>query len=54
LLAGAAAVQLGTVNYTRPEAAGEVHDGIAAYLEEHGWPDLGSLPIRSAGVLANA
>ena len=54
LLAGAAAVQLGTVNYTRPEAAGEVHEGIAAYLEEHGWPDLGSLPIRSAGVLANA
>ena len=54
LLAGAAAVQLGTVNYTRPEAPGEVHNGIAAYLEEHGWPDLGSLPIRSAGVLANA
>src|ERR1700716_1465583 len=34
LLAGAAAVQLGTVNYIRPEAASEVHDGIAAYLEE--------------------
>ena len=54
LLAGAAAVQLGTVNYIRPEAAGEVHDGIATYLEEHGWQDLHSLPIRSAGVLANA
>ena len=54
LLAGAAAVQLGTVNYVRPEAAGEVHDGIAAYLEEHGWQDLRSLPIRSASVLARA
>ena len=54
LLAGAAAVQLGTVNYVRPEAAGEVHDGIAAYLEEHGWQDLRALPIRSASVLARA
>jgi dihydroorotate dehydrogenase (NAD+) catalytic subunit len=54
LLAGAAAVQLGTVNYIRPEAAGEVHDGIAAYLEEHGWGDLRSLPIRAAGVLTHA
>src|SRR3989449_1217044 len=54
LLAGAAAVQLGTVNYVRPQAAGEVHDGIAAYLEEHGWQDLRALPIRSASVLARA
>ena len=54
LLAGAAAVQLGTVNYVRPEAAGEVHDGIAAYLEEHGWQDLRALPIRSANVLTHA
>ncbi len=54
LLAGAAALQLGTVNYIRPEAAREVHDGIAAYLEEHGWQDLRALPIRSAGVLTHA
>src|SRR6266851_8636790 len=54
LLAGAAAVQLGTVNYVRPEAAREVHDGIAAYLEEHGFQDLGALPIRSASVLTHA
>ena len=54
LLAGAAAVQLGTVNYVRPEAAGEVHDGIAAYLEEHGWQDLRALSIRSANVLTHA
>lgn len=54
LLAGAAAVQLGTVNYVRPEAAREVHDGIAAYLEEHGFQDLGALPIRSTSVLTHA
>ncbi len=54
LLAGAAALQLGTVNYIRPEAAREVHDGIAAYLEEHGWQGLRALPIRSAGVLTHA
>jgi dihydroorotate dehydrogenase (NAD+) catalytic subunit len=54
LLAGAAAVQLGTVNYVRPEAAREVHDGIAAYLKEHGFEDLHALPIRSESVLAHA
>jgi dihydroorotate dehydrogenase (NAD+) catalytic subunit len=54
LLAGAAAVQLGTVNYVRPEAAREIHDGIAAYLVEHGLPDLDGLPIRSASVLTHA
>src|SRR6266481_9269683 len=53
LLAGATAVQLGTVNYVRPQAAGEVHDGIAAYLEEHGWQDLRALSIRSANVLTH-
>ena len=54
LLAGAAAVQLGTVNYIRPEAAREVHDGIATYLEEHGLRDLRALPIRSASVMTHA
>jgi dihydroorotate dehydrogenase (NAD+) catalytic subunit len=54
LLAGAAAVQLGTVNYVRPQAAREVHDGIAAYLEEHGWPDVRALPIHSVSVLTHA
>jgi len=54
LLAGAAAVQLGTVNYVRPQAAREVHDGIAAYLEERGFGDLRALPIRSASVLTHA
>src|ERR1700694_2124610 len=53
LLAGAAAVQLGTVNYIRPEAAREVSDGIASSLQEHGFQDLGALPIRSSSVLAH-
>jgi dihydroorotate dehydrogenase (NAD+) catalytic subunit len=54
LLAGAAAVQLGTVNYMRPQAAREVHDGIAGYLEDRGYRDLRGVPIRSASVLARA
>ena len=54
LLAGAAAVQLGTVNYVRSQAAREVHDGITGYLEEHGFGDLRALPIRSASVLTHA
>lgn len=53
LLAGAAAVQLGTVNYVRPQAAREVHDGIADYLQEQGFQDLRALPIRSASVLTH-
>jgi dihydroorotate dehydrogenase (NAD+) catalytic subunit len=53
LLAGAAAVQLGTVNYVRPQAAAEIHAGIAAYLVEHDLPDMRALPIRPAGVLSH-
>ena len=54
LLAGAAALQLGTVNYIRPQAAREVHDGIVGYLQEHGFHDLNAVPIRSASVLTHA
>jgi len=54
LLAGAVAVQLGTVNYIRPQAAHEVHEGIVEYLQEQGLRDLRDLPIRSASVLAHA
>jgi len=54
LLAGAAAVQLGTVNYVRPQAAGEIHDGIVAYLQEQDLRDLRGLPIRSTTVLTHA
>lgn len=53
LLAGAAAIQLGTVNYVRPQAAREVHDGIAAYMVEHGFTELGALPLRAARVMAH-
>src|SRR5438132_6253173 len=51
LLAGAVAVQLGTVNYFRPEAVRQVHDGIATYIDEHGFNDLRALPIRGARVV---
>src|SRR2546428_9002258 len=54
LLAGAAAVQLGTVNYVRPQAVREIHDGIVADLEKHDLRSLSALPIRSASVLARA
>ena len=53
LLAGATAVQLGTVNYVRPQAAAEIRDGIAAYLVEHALPDIGALPIRPMSVLTH-
>jgi len=53
LLAGAAAVQLGTVNYIRPQAAAEIRDGIAGYLMQHGLADIRALPIRPMSVLTN-
>ena len=53
LLAGAAAVQLGTVNYIRPEAAAEIHTGIADYLVQHDLPGMRALPIRPISVLTN-
>jgi dihydroorotate dehydrogenase (NAD+) catalytic subunit len=52
LLAGAAAIQLGTLNYVRPQTAREVHDGIAAYMAAQGFTDLRALPIRGARVAA--
>lgn len=54
LLAGAAAVQLGTVNYVRPQATREIYDGIAEYLRQNDFDDLGELPIRRVRVMANA
>ncbi len=54
LLAGAVAVQLGTVNYVRPQSAREVHDGIVAYMHQHGFKNLRALPIRGARVMAHA
>jgi dihydroorotate dehydrogenase (NAD+) catalytic subunit len=54
LMAGAAAVQLGTVNYVRPSAAREIHDGIVSYLRDHAYDELRSLPIRPSRMLAHA
>jgi len=53
LLAGAAAVQLGTVNYIRPQAAAEIHDGIAGYMVQHGLGHSRGLPMRPMSVLTN-
>ncbi|HET9847756.1 MAG TPA: dihydroorotate dehydrogenase [Candidatus Dormibacteraeota bacterium] len=52
LLAGAAAVQLGTVNYVRPQAAREVCDGIADYMRIHGFQALRALPLRPSREVA--
>jgi dihydroorotate dehydrogenase (NAD+) catalytic subunit len=54
LLAGAVAVQLGTVNYVNPRAAREVLDGIRRYARERGWSDLRALPLRPAAVPSRA
>jgi dihydroorotate dehydrogenase (NAD+) catalytic subunit len=47
LLAGASAVQVGTANYVRPQAAREIRDGITAHLTAHGWTSLAALPLRA-------
>ena len=54
LLAGAVAVQLGTVNYVNPSAAREVLDGIRRYARQRGWSDLRSLSLRAAAVPSHA
>jgi dihydroorotate dehydrogenase (NAD+) catalytic subunit len=54
LLAGAAAVQLGTVHYVNPNAAREVLDGIRRYALERGWSDLRGFPLRAAAVPSHA
>jgi dihydroorotate dehydrogenase (NAD+) catalytic subunit len=43
LLCGATAVQVGTVNYLNPAAAGEVADGMAAWAESRGVARLAEL-----------
>lgn len=40
LLVGASAVQIGTATFVNPTAALNVINGIQAYLEKQGWPDL--------------
>jgi len=53
LLAGAVPVQLGTVNYVQPQAAREIHDGIAGYLRDHRVPDVRSVSIRPINVVSH-
>ncbi|MEO6795681.1 MAG: dihydroorotate dehydrogenase [Candidatus Dormibacter sp.] len=54
LMAGAAAVQLGTINYSRPQAAREILDGLTAFVEARGVDDWRSLTIRPARVPSHA
>ena len=52
-MAGATAIQLGTVNYVRPQAAREIHDGLVSYLREKDL-QLGGLALRPAKAMARA
>ena len=44
LVAGCAAVQVGTATFVNPTAIAEVHDGIAAFLEARGFSSPADLP----------
>jgi dihydroorotate dehydrogenase (NAD+) catalytic subunit len=44
LVAGCAAVQVGTATFVNPLAIAEVHDGIASFLEARGLRSLADLP----------
>jgi len=44
LIAGCAAVQVGTATFANPKAIAEVHNGIAAHLEAKGFSSLADLP----------
>jgi dihydroorotate dehydrogenase (NAD+) catalytic subunit len=44
LVAGCAAVQVGTATFVNPKAIAEVHDGIATYLAGKGFASLADLP----------
>ena len=43
ILAGATAVAVGTANFRNPDAAVEIADGIAAYMERYGTEDIREL-----------
>ena len=44
LVAGCAAVQVGTATFVNPRAIAEVHDGIASFLQRRGLAALADLP----------
>ncbi|MDR0400752.1 MAG: dihydroorotate dehydrogenase [Treponema sp.] len=46
LLAGAAAVQIGSATFARPRTMTEIIDGIGAYMGEGGFKTVGELGIR--------
>jgi dihydroorotate dehydrogenase (NAD+) catalytic subunit len=46
LLAGAAAVQVGSATFAHPPAMNEIIEGIAEYMRENGFFELGELSIR--------
>jgi dihydroorotate dehydrogenase (NAD+) catalytic subunit len=46
LMAGAAAVQVGSATFAHPPAMLEIIEGIAAYMEKRGIRNLGELDIR--------
>ncbi|HEY0493680.1 MAG TPA: dihydroorotate dehydrogenase [Candidatus Dormibacteraeota bacterium] len=54
LMAGAVAIQLGTVNYSHPEAARDVRDGLEWYLRSEKLEDLAALSIRGTRVPSHA
>lgn len=54
MLAGAVAVQLGTVLYVEPQAPTEVCRGITDYLETHALDGLDALPLRHREVPVHA
>jgi dihydroorotate dehydrogenase (NAD+) catalytic subunit len=43
MLCGASAIQVGTINYIEPAAAGEIAAGIAAYAARHGFARVADL-----------
>ncbi len=43
LLAGADAVQVGTANFVNPNAMVEIVQGLAAYMERHGFGHVSEL-----------
>jgi dihydroorotate dehydrogenase (NAD+) catalytic subunit len=44
LVAGCAAVQVGTATFVNPRAIAEVHDGVAAFLGARNFTSLAELP----------
>ena len=44
LVAGCAAVQVGTATFVNPNAITEIHDGIAAHLASQGYASPADLP----------